>query len=225
MMLSPEHVQGSEEYPTSSGRRIDRQMRSQTPRKRPGRLFRKGRIEMVAELRQRKLQKVFASFDIDQDGVIDEMDITAMAQIWCDTYDVAPRSDGWRKIHGHAHRLWHDIRGSTDSYGSKKVTREEWVAWGDEAEFVDFVESAAIPFSMAVFDVADNDWDGRITVEEMMAAQMKSGMSAEETRDVFGRLDTDQDGYVTRHEYIQAAREFYLSDDPNASGNLIAGAL
>jgi Ca2+-binding EF-hand superfamily protein len=180
---------------------------------------------MATELQRRKLEKVFASFDVDEDGVIEETDFTAMAQIWCETYDVAPRSEGWRTIHGHAQKLWRDMRGSIDADGAKRVTREEWVSWIDKPDFPEFVETAAIPFSMAVFHVADSDRDGRITMEEMMAAQNKAGMSEEETRVVFAKLDTDNDGYVTAEEYIQAAREFYLSDDPDAPGNLIAGSL
>jgi len=180
---------------------------------------------MATELQRRKLEKVFASFDVDQDGVIDELDITAMAQIWCDTYEVPPRSEGWRKIHGRAHAMWRRIRGSTEADGTKRVTRQAWVAWIDEPGFEDFVETAAIPFSMAVFEVADSDRDGRINAREMLAAQSKSGMSEEETDRVFERLDTDRDGYVTGPEYAQAAREFYLSADPEAPGNVIAGDL
>lgn len=180
---------------------------------------------MATDLLQRKLEKVFGSFDIDQDGVIDQLDITAMAQIWCDTYDAAPNSEDWRKIHGAAATMWRDIRGSLTEDGTKKVTRQEWVSWSDMADFPEFVERSAIPFSMAVFDVADADRDGRITVEEMMAAQIKSGMTAAETRGAFDLLDTDHDGFVTADEYVQAAREFYLSDDPDAPGNSIAGDL
>jgi hypothetical protein len=180
---------------------------------------------MATDLLQRKLEKVFGSFDVDRDGVIDQLDITAMAQIWCDTYEVAPHSEGWRKIHGAAAKMWRDIRGSVDTDGMKRVTRQEWVAWSDKPDFPEFVETSAIPFSLAVFDVADADRDGRITVEEMMAAQIKSGMSAAETRGAFDLLDTDHDGYVTGDEYAQAAREFYLSDDPDAPGNSIAGDL
>jgi hypothetical protein len=180
---------------------------------------------MISDLRRRKLEKVFASIDVDQDGIIDELDIIAMAQIWCDTYEVAPRSDGWRKIHSAALEMWHDIRCCTDENGAKRATRQNWVAWGETQEFAEFAETSAIPFSMAVFDVADGDGDGRITVEEMMAAQIKSGMTAAETRHVFDRLDTDRDGLVSAPEYVQAAREFYLSDDPDAPGNVIAGDL
>jgi Ca2+-binding EF-hand superfamily protein len=180
---------------------------------------------MTTTLLRRKLEKVFGSFDVDADGVIDELDITAMAQIWCDTYDAAPRSAGWRQIHGAAHKMWRDIKGSVDADGVKTVTLQEWVDWSAKPEFPEFVEKSAIPFSMAVFGVADSDGDGRITVEEMMAAQLKSGMTADETRGAFDLLDTDQDGFVTTDEYVQAARDFYLSDDPDAPGNRIAGDL
>ncbi|GAA4084684.1 MULTISPECIES: EF-hand domain-containing protein [Actinomadura] len=178
---------------------------------------------MSADLRRRKLEKVFASFDTDRDGVIDELDITAMAQIWCDTYGVAPSSAHWRSIHGRAHGLWRGIRENTDGGDADRVSRDEWVAAMDSPGFAAFVERSAIPFSMAVFAAADGDGDGRITVEEMMAAQSKSGMSAEETRTVFALLDTDGDGRVSYDEYVEAARQFYLSDDPEAPGNLIAG--
>jgi EF hand domain-containing protein len=180
---------------------------------------------MATAFRQRKLQKVFDSFDPDQDGVIDELDLTAMAQIWCDTYEVPPNSTAWRKIHGQAHQLWRGIQLSMDSGDVDRVTKAEWVARMDKPDFPVFVEDVAIPFSMAVFDAADKDMDGRITVEEMMAAQSKSGMSEQETRSAFELLDTDHDGYVTADEYVQAAREFYLSDDPQAPGNRIAGDL
>jgi Ca2+-binding EF-hand superfamily protein len=180
---------------------------------------------MATAFQRRKLGKVFDSFDPDQDGVIDELDLTAMAQIWCDTYEVAPNTPAWRKIHGQAHKLWRGIQTSMDSGGVTRVTKTEWVARMEKPDFPEFVEKEAIPFSMAVFDAADKDRDGRITAEEMMAAQSKSGMSEQETRGVFKLLDTDNDGYVTADEYVQAAREFYLSDDPNAPGNLIAGDL
>lgn len=180
---------------------------------------------MTSALRTTKLRKVFSAYDADQDGVMDELDVTALAQMWCDTYDLPPRSAEWSRIHRQAHRMFRDMPGSVGADGAKKVTVDEWVAWGDHPEFRQFVETSAIPFSMAVFAAADKDGDGRINVREMMAAQIKGGMSEQETNKVFALLDTDGDGYVTTDEYIQASREFYLSDDPAARGNHIAGEL
>ncbi|WP_033443279.1 EF-hand domain-containing protein [Saccharothrix sp. NRRL B-16314] len=180
---------------------------------------------MTTELRRLKLEKAYYSIDVDRDGVIDELDVTALAQIWCDTYDLEPRSEDWRRIHFHAHKLFRGMPGKTDGEGVKRVTVEDWVAWGDDPAFPAFVEDAAIPFSIAVFTAADKDRDGRITAPEMMAAQIRGGMSEEETTQAFGMLDTDGDGYVTTQEYVEAARAFYLSDDPDEPGNSIAGDL
>ncbi|CAM4472622.1 EF-hand domain-containing protein [Nocardia ninae] len=180
---------------------------------------------MTSALRISKLRKLFGAYDVDQDGVMDELDVTALAQMWCDTYDLPPRSAEWNRIHRQAHRMFRDMPGSVDADGIKKVTVDEWLAWGDHPEFRKFVESSAIPFSMAVFAAADKDQDGRISMPEMMAAQLKGGMSEQETNKVFSLLDADGDGYVTTDEYVEASREFYLSDDPAARGNHIAGEL
>jgi Ca2+-binding EF-hand superfamily protein len=180
---------------------------------------------MATTFQQHKLEKVFDSFDLGHKGVIDELDLVAMAQIWCETYDATPNSLTWRKIHGQARGFWRGIQASMESGDVERITKADWVAYMDKPGFAEFVEKVAIPFSMAVFDAADKDGDGRITVEEMMAGQGKSGMSEQETRSAFELLDIDHDGLVTADEYVQAAREFYLSEDPDAPGNLIAGDL
>jgi Ca2+-binding EF-hand superfamily protein len=175
---------------------------------------------MVTELQRQKYERAFDRFDADDDGVIDETDITAMVQLWCDTFDVPPRSEGWKKINSLANKLWRDLQGTVDADGNKSVTKEEWhAAMGDPG----YVESVAIPFACSVFDLADKDKSGKLTVDEMIAAQSKAGISEEETRQMFDKLDTDDDGYVTRDEYEEAIREFYLSDDPDAAGNLMVG--
>jgi len=180
---------------------------------------------VISDLRRLKLEKAFGSIDADQDGVIDSLDVTALAQIWCETYDLAPRSDDWKLVHRHANILWRDMPGSMAEDGFKRVTVRDWVRWGEDPAFPEFVEKSAIPFSIAVFTAADKDKDGRINAAEMMAAQIRGGMSEEETTKAFSILDTDGDGYVTTDEYFEAAREFYLSDDPAARGNHIAGEL
>jgi Ca2+-binding EF-hand superfamily protein len=179
----------------------------------------------ISDLRRRKLEKSYGSIDVDQDGVIDELDVTALSQIWCDTYDLAPRSPAWRKIHGQGQQMFRGMAGSVDADGIRRVTLDDWLNWATKPEFVEFVERDAIPYSMAVFSAADKDEDGKINAAEMMAAQIRGGMSEKETADAFGVLDTDGDGYVTYDEYVAAARDFYLSEDPEARGNYIAGDL
>jgi len=178
-----------------------------------------------ADLQVRKLEKVFASFDTDADGVIDLLDFTGMAQTYCDAYGIAPRTERWRKIHGCALVMWRAVEQRTGTLNPAKLTKQDWVSWMDSNEYADFVMRAAIPFSMAAFSIADADNDGRCDVDEMMAAQRRSGMSEEEVRRSFDLLDSDGDGYVTAENFAQALDEFYFSDDPDAPGNSIAGDL
>jgi len=180
---------------------------------------------VATDFQQRKLEKVFESFDPDRDGVIDELDLLAMAQIWCDTYQAEPNSRPWRSIHAAALQMWRSLRVGLDRPEDARLTVAEWVAAMDSSFFPKFVDEAAIPFSMAVFGAADGDGDGRITVEEMYAGQRMSGMTRAETETAFRMLDGDGDGLVTAGEYVAAARDFYLSDDPAAAGNRIAGDL
>jgi hypothetical protein len=180
---------------------------------------------MPSDLRRRKLTKSFGSLDFDQDGVIDEVDAVALAQLWCDTFELDPRSEDWRRIHRCAYTLLRDVPGEFDADGIKRITLEQWLAWGDHPDFTSYVEKIAIPFSVAVFTAADKDKDGLLTPPDMMAAHLKAEMSEADSQLAFSSLDTDGDGYVSVSQYFAANREFYLSEDPAARGNFLAGRL
>ncbi len=189
---------------------------------------------MVAELRRpvpasdlmiRKLDRWFASFDTDLDGAIDLLDVTGMAQVYCEAYGIPPRSATWRRMHRAAHVLWRAIEHRSGAEVPTRLGRKELHAWAGTYEYVDFIERAAIPFSETAFSIADSDGDGRCTVDEMMAAQKRSGMSEQEVHRSFGVLDFDSDGFVTAEDFVEAHRDFYFSHDPQAPGNLMAGDL
>lgn len=179
----------------------------------------------ASEFQTRKLDRWFASFDADADGVIDAVDFAGMAQLYCDAYEVPTRSDVWRRMHASARVVWHAIERRIGSAQPARLTRDEWVAWLGSGEYADFVERAAIPFSLTAFSIADADGDGRCDVHEMMAAQRRSGMSEAEVHRSFDMLDGDGDGYVEVADFVQALRDFYLGDDPAAPGNYMAGDL
>ncbi|WP_026421237.1 EF-hand domain-containing protein [Actinokineospora inagensis] len=177
---------------------------------------------MATQLQQRKFEKAFERFDVDRDGVLQQNDITAMAKIWQETFAVSSGTEEANRIHSLAAQLWQDITSATDTDADGTISKAEWTTAMERPEFIDKV---ALPFALAVFDLADKDSSGSLSVEEMIAGQARSGISEAETRRMFEALDADHDGSVSRDEYANAIREFYLSDDPNAVGNLMVGNL
>lgn len=175
---------------------------------------------MTTDLQNRKYQKVFSNFDANSDGQIDQTDVDMIIQTWCRQFDVEPSSPEWRQITSIANRMWQDLLGGTDPDGNKVVTEEEWIQSAQQADFIDKV---CIPFGLAAFDLGDRDGDGKLSFEEMAKGTSAGGISAEETRDAFNRLDTDGDGYITKEEYSNALEDFYKSTDPDAPGNYLAG--
>ncbi|RJO70898.1 EF-hand domain-containing protein [Nocardia panacis] len=177
---------------------------------------------MATALQNQKFSVLFDRFDADQNGKIDQTDIDLIVQGWCTTFEIAPGTPKWRTMVGHANKLWQDLLGHADTDGDKEVSREEWVNSMDKPEFL---EDVLIPFALATYELADTDGDGRVSREEMDRAQQHSGMSPEDRAQSFAVLDIDGDGYVTKEEFTTAARDFFLSTDANAPGNLLAGKL
>jgi Ca2+-binding EF-hand superfamily protein len=175
---------------------------------------------MTSDLQRRKYEKAFERFDVNSDGVLEQNDIDSMVTAWCATFDVPADSEEGKRIRKLGDQLWRDILAATDTDRGGSVSKDEW---NTAMERPDFIQRVALPFALAVFDLADKDGSGRLSVHEMIAAQTRSGISEEETRKMFTALDSDHDGEVDRDEYARAIEQFYLSDDPNAVGNLMAG--
>lgn len=177
---------------------------------------------MTSDLKQRKYDKAFERYDSDHDGRIDQSDIDAMVQKWCQALGATPGSAEATRLGKLASDMWTRIRQHTDLDTDLAISKDEWTSAAEDPSFVDQV---AVPFALAAFDAADSDGDGRISREEMAKAQTEAGMSESESREAFDKLDVDHDGYVSREEFSKAVREFYLSDDPSAKGNQLAGTL
>ncbi|WP_367127573.1 EF-hand domain-containing protein [Saccharothrix sp. HUAS TT1] len=177
---------------------------------------------MTTDLKQRKYDKVFELIDADHDGRIDQGDIKAIADKWCEALGAKAGSAEAARLAKLASDMWTGLQQHTDLNVDATISRDEWSTAARDPGFVDDV---AVPFSLAAFDAADRDDDGQISFEEMAAAQTRGGMAESESRAAFDRMDRDHDGLVSRDEFATAVREFYLSDDPSASGNELAGNL
>jgi hypothetical protein len=60
---------------------------------------------------------------------------------------------------------------------------------------------------------------------ERALAQLAFGTTAEDADAAFARLDLDGSQTLTVAELVEAAREFYIGDDSEATGNRLFGPL
>ncbi|BCB88505.1 EF-hand domain-containing protein [Phytohabitans suffuscus] len=161
-----------------------------------------------AGVRQQEYEILFDAFDTDHDGQIGQLDIDVLVQRWCVALHVAPGTPAWNQITKRANRLWQDLIGHVDAAGDKQVAKQEWV---DSHDQPGFIENAAIPWAVGVFDVGDPNSEGRVSLQAWMTCQTVTGWGQAESLEMFLQLDDDRDGYVQRDRFAAYIEQFYHS--------------
>jgi Ca2+-binding EF-hand superfamily protein len=78
---------------------------------------------------------------------------------------------------------------------------------------------------VAVAELCDGDADGLIGRGEFRTMLAAFGTAYDDVDVAFDRLDRTGEGVLTVDELVQAAKEFYVGDDPAAVGNWLYGPL
>ena len=90
-----------------------------------------------------------------------------------------------------------------------------------EPEFSSALNSTAKFF----LELLDSDGDGIVNVDDYIMFCSAYNVGENEARIGFGMFDRDGNGSLTQDEVVEMVTEFYLSDDPEALGNLFFGNL
>ncbi len=174
----------------------------------------------LSPLRRSKLQARFEQLDVDGDGYLQASDYQGLARLLSDRLS---SSDSEREaIHAGYAEHWRQLRTHADIDHDGRVSRDEYVAAmpatsGDP----EALDRAVLQTARAIMAAADSDDDGYLDLAdyERLAELMRIRRPAES----FRILDSDGDGRVSQAEIVAAVKDFYTSDDPMASGNLVFG--
>jgi Ca2+-binding EF-hand superfamily protein len=159
-------------------------------------------------VRQQEYELLFDAFDTDRDGQIGQLDLDVLVQRWCVALQVSPGTPAWNQITRRANRLWQDLIGHVDANGDKQVSKQEWV---DSHDQPGFIENAAVPWAVGVFDIGDPNGEGRVSLQAWMTCQTVTGWGQAESLEMFLQLDDDKDGYVQRDKFADYIDQFYRS--------------
>ncbi|WP_239112199.1 EF-hand domain-containing protein [Halomicronema sp. CCY15110] len=183
-----------------------------------------GAKTMLTDLQKRKLTKLFSLYDSDYTGVLVKQDFELMFKKLTNLRGWSKRSPRCIVLEDKLMRQWQGLEAKADTHKNDEVSLSEWFAYYDDV----LADTSASPEMIGdlielVFDVFDQDEDGRINQAEwgqLLAVFNESPVYAPL---VFPQLDQDQDGYLSKNEIRGLFINFCYSDDPNEIANQMFG--
>ncbi|MFD6332587.1 EF-hand domain-containing protein [Streptomyces niveus] len=177
---------------------------------------------MASAFQERKLKGMFAAFDADSDGYLREEDFRALVARWSRLPGVEPGTELRTRVETLLMGWWAALLETGDANGDGAVDLGELLALVDKLPAMVADVSATAD---TVFDAIDTNGDGVISPEEhRRLVETWNGRSVDMTG-VFELLDLNGDGHLSRTEFAELWRQFWISDDPAAPGNLLCGRL
>jgi hypothetical protein len=179
---------------------------------------------MINSLQRRKLSRTFEFLDIDGDGFIEQGDLVALGTRLLARFDESKTSPKAQHLATTFDRFWRTLVGELDADHDGRISPEEYQVCIDAA-YVDgpHFEQMFRPGIEAVALLCDTNGDGRIELAEFRLVHEAFGIEPAETEAAFRLLDTDSDGSLTVTEFVHAASEFYVGNNPGAAGNSFFG--
>lgn len=185
---------------------------------------------MLGHLQRQKSHHYFDLIDRDEDGYINGEDFEIQAENLADERSL-PEKDrealreqmlGW----------WEQLCATADVDDDDRISRSEWDGFWEaiqsamdegsdeeEAQMRKSLEQAG----KVTFDTIDATGSGKITEDEY--AEWLAAWDANGAAEAFNELDRGGTGHLSEDDLIEATKEFYLSNDADAPGNLLYGTL
>ncbi|MFP4100041.1 EF-hand domain-containing protein [Coleofasciculus sp.] len=179
---------------------------------------------MLTKLQTRKLTKFFSMHDAKFDGALAYQDFENIIKRLAALRHWGSRSPRYQLLLNNCNRNWEELKRDADITHNKKVSLEEWLSYysiilKDEEKYLHNIHF----FMELVFEVFDKDEDGKISQTEWAGLLSVYNVSPVYAPRVFPKLDTNQDGFLSKEEVLQLIREFFYSDNPDVPANEMFG--
>jgi hypothetical protein len=182
---------------------------------------------MTGQLQREKAAYYFSIIDEDDNKYIEADDFEMRAERLADARGVTD-PDAKAEIHDQVMNWWHHLCSVADVDNDERVTQREWQRYwqglqaavedSNEAVLNELERAARATFRSIKVDDGDE-------VTQAEYAEWLAAWGVDDAEAPFNRLDRDNTGGLTEADLVQAVREFYLSNDPDAPGNVLYGEL
>jgi hypothetical protein len=183
-------------------------------------------MEITAFL-DRKLARRFRSYDADGDGFIGRDDFTQAGERTTKAFGLAGDDPKAVRFHHMLIGLWEQLSAVIDQDHRGRISLDEYKkAFANGLlETPQSFDEGYVPFLNAATAIADEDGDGKLTVEEHIAwTGALLNLSEADARMIHDILSDDGE-LMSIDALLEAIREFYFSEDPAAAGNWLLGSL
>lgn len=177
---------------------------------------------MLATLHERKWVTAFGVYDRNNNGTLEKQDFEELVQKLGKLRGWESDSSGYKNLYNCYLAYWDEVRNHADKNQDGKVTLEEWVEYHRTLLDVEHKYEVIEAFSHEVFHVFNpegketsaKEWEEFFGIYNIPLIYAKY---------VFPYLDINGNGTLSKEEVLKLHRDFYLSDDPDAPGNLFFG--
>jgi Ca2+-binding EF-hand superfamily protein len=181
---------------------------------------------MAGSVHEAKFDRLFDVFDVTRDAHVSREDFESVVERVVTADHGSPNGTRVQAVRDATGRFWAwlEAYGRVDDSG--RISREAFRATLEAA----FLQAGRFdellrPAMEAWFDLYDADGDGKISRREYELLQRATGRSTADVDTGFRTIDINGDGYLTLEEFSAILHEFFTSDDRDAPGNWLFGAL
>ncbi len=182
---------------------------------------------MLTQIQKRKLIKLFSMYDADNLGVLKLPDFERVAHKLAQLKGWKPGSSDYQTLLDKYAYLWIHMRAEIKNKINHKlesqVTIEEWLKYHeivlDNQEYKEEIKSIAT----LVFDAVDLDENGNIDRQEWKNLFQVYNIPVVYLEESFSQIDCNHDGLISKEELLSSLKDFYYSQDPDATGNFMFG--
>jgi len=184
---------------------------------------------MASEFQIKKYKHMFNVFDTNSDGGFDQNDTMQVVANMAELRGISTDSPRYTKLRGDYESWWQMLGNQLDADHDGRVSEDEFVSfWVNFADHAlggnEALADLLVASGQLNFDLLDTDGDSAISLEEytdwLKAQNVETDYEA-----CFNSLDLNSDGALNRIEAGKLLRNFILSDDPDAPGNLLYGEI
>lgn len=177
---------------------------------------------LFSEYHRKKLLHHFYCLDADNSGFIGKEDAEIFAEKFANIRGAELGSEIHKDLLFKWLLVWENFWSQADLDGDGKVSPEEFCQCIEKGvSNPDYND----PLIETLFDIVDLDGDGYISQQEHRLFFSVFDLDAEKSAFVFSKLDTNQDGILSKQEFASAKREFLTEKEPGAVGNWFWGSV